>query len=163
MRNNIIYYFFLSLIFIQFNTAAVSNAQPSDHVYRFVSLRFNEVNFRAGPGVQYPVTWVFKRKGMPLKVIAEFHHWRKVTDYQGTTGWVHRSSISGKKTILFLKSKDLYRSNNANSKKKAIIEAGNVAYIKKCEADHWCKIDIADMNGWVDMTDVWGFKSLSKE
>ncbi|OYV32602.1 MAG: hypothetical protein B7Z81_12525, partial [Acidocella sp. 20-61-6] len=32
-------------------------------VPRFVSLRTGEVNFRAGPGFQYPVTWVYRRDG----------------------------------------------------------------------------------------------------
>ena len=32
---------------------------------RFVSLRAGEVNLRTGPGVQYPVDWVYLRKNLP--------------------------------------------------------------------------------------------------
>ena len=35
---------------------------------RFVSLRANEVNFRTGPGVRYPIEWVFMRAGLPVQV-----------------------------------------------------------------------------------------------
>src|SRR3990167_9515481 len=61
---------------------------------RFVSLRAEEVNMRAGPGVRYPVDWVYKRKNMPVEVIAEFGTWRKVRDIQGTQGWIHQSMLS---------------------------------------------------------------------
>ncbi|MEK7246175.1 MAG: SH3 domain-containing protein, partial [Pseudomonadota bacterium] len=39
---------------------------------RFASLRAGEVNVRTGPGVQYPVDWVFQRQGLPVEVIAEY-------------------------------------------------------------------------------------------
>lgn len=48
---------------------------------RFVSLRADEVNMRAGPGEQYPIEWVYQRSGLPLEVIAEFDHWRRVRDW----------------------------------------------------------------------------------
>ena len=35
-------------------------------VPRFVSLRSDQINFRAGPGFQYPVTWVYQRAGLPV-------------------------------------------------------------------------------------------------
>ncbi len=39
---------------------------------RFVSLRTEEVNVRAGPGVRYPVKWVFVRRNLPVEITAEF-------------------------------------------------------------------------------------------
>ena len=55
---------------------------------RFASLKADEVNVRAGPATRYPVDWVFKRKGMPVEIVAEFENWRKIRDWQGTSGWV---------------------------------------------------------------------------
>ena len=66
---------------------------------RFVSLRAEEVNMRAGPGVRYPVDWVYKRKNMPVEVIAEFGTWRKVRDIQGTQGWIHQSMLSSNRWV----------------------------------------------------------------
>src|SRR5476649_1199442 len=43
---------------------------------RFASLRSDEVNVRTGPGTRYPVDWVFKRKGMPIEIVAEYENWR---------------------------------------------------------------------------------------
>jgi len=39
---------------------------------RFVSLRAAEVNLRTGPGVRYPIDWVYHRRGLPVEVIDEF-------------------------------------------------------------------------------------------
>ena len=38
---------------------------------RFVSLGANEVNLRTGPDRRYPITWVYKRRGMPVEIIQE--------------------------------------------------------------------------------------------
>ena len=40
-------------------------------VQRYVTLRANEVNLRAGPGEQFPIQWVYRRKGLPVEVIGK--------------------------------------------------------------------------------------------
>src|SRR3977135_1331350 len=52
---------------------------------RFASLRSDEVNVRTGPGARYPVDWVFKRKAMPVEIVAEYENWRKIRDRQGAS------------------------------------------------------------------------------
>ena len=37
---------------------------------RFVSLDADKVNIRTGPGVRYPIAWVFVRRDMPVEVTA---------------------------------------------------------------------------------------------
>ena len=39
-------------------------------VPRFVSLKFNKANLRAGPGSEYPVLWQYRQVGLPLLVDA---------------------------------------------------------------------------------------------
>src|SRR5690625_7287220 len=58
---------------------------------RFVSLRANEVNLRAGPGFRYPIEWVYRRSGQPVEVVDEYETWRRIRDWEGTLGWVHQS------------------------------------------------------------------------
>ena len=67
---------------------------------RFVSLRADQVNLRTGPGVQYPVEWVYQRKDLPVEIITEYRTWRKIRDWQSTQGWVHQSMLSGKRSII---------------------------------------------------------------
>ena len=67
---------------------------------RFASLRSDEVNVRTGPGTRYPVDWVFKRKTMPVEIVAEYENWRKIRDWQGASGWVHQSLLTGKRSFI---------------------------------------------------------------
>ena len=67
---------------------------------RFASLRSDEVNVRTGPGARYPVDWVFKRKTMPVEIVAEYENWRKIRDWQGASGWVHQSLLTGKRSFI---------------------------------------------------------------
>ena len=68
-------------------------------VPRFVSLRSNQVNFRAGPGFQYPVSWMYERDGLPVEIIGEFDVWRQVVAPDGGTGWVHEATIRARRTF----------------------------------------------------------------
>ena len=67
---------------------------------RFASLRSDEVNVRTGPGSRYPIDWVFKRKAMPVEIVAEYENWRKIRDWQGASGWVHQSLLTGKRSFI---------------------------------------------------------------
>ena len=84
-------------------SATVSIAQQNDAgpaigpetnlpVPRFVSLRAHEANVRRGPSLSHRIDWIFKRRDMPLQVIAEYGHWRRVIDRDGqggvAVGWV---------------------------------------------------------------------------
>src|ERR1700740_2819311 len=63
---------------------------------RFATLKSDEVNVRTGRGPRYPIDWVFKRKGMPVEIVAEYENFRKIRDWQGASGWVHQALLTGK-------------------------------------------------------------------
>ena len=67
---------------------------------RFVSLKANEGNMRRGPSLSHRIDWVLKRRNMPLEVVAEHGHWRKVVDRDGAGGWVHYALLSGNRTVI---------------------------------------------------------------
>ena len=69
-------------------------------VPRYVTLKFDEANLRAGPGREYPVLWQYQKAGLPLLVDAEFGIWRKVIDHDGTAGWMHGSVLSLRRMAL---------------------------------------------------------------
>jgi len=125
---------------------------------RFVSLRADEVNMRTGPGVQYPVEWVYTRKDLPVEIIAEFETWRKVRDWEGTQGWVHQSMLSGKRTILITGDvRSLRTEDDANSETKARIEPGVIGHLVDCpNGNGWCRIEVAGLEGWLRHVDFWG-------
>ena len=59
-------------------------------VPRYVSLKFDKVNARAGPGDDHKLLFVYRVRGLPLQVIAETSEWRRVCDPEGTLAWVHK-------------------------------------------------------------------------
>ena len=85
--------------------AAAAPAKAADEdvglkVPRFVSLHSDKVNLRTGPGRQYPIEWVLTRKDMPVEVIAQFEHWRRIRDWEGTVGWVQEHMVAGRRTAI---------------------------------------------------------------
>ncbi|MSO85843.1 MAG: hypothetical protein EXR04_07870 [Rhodospirillales bacterium] len=125
---------------------------------RFASLRAGEVNVRTGPGVQYPVDWVFQRQGLPVEVIAEYRTWRKIRDWQGTQGWVHQSLLAGKRTVIVIGgSRTLHAKPEPDGRAVAQLEAGVVASLVSCpEGSAWCRIEIDGFDGWLRRVDFWG-------
>ena len=123
---------------------------------RYASLRANEVNVRTGPGVRYPVKWVFVRRNLPIEIIAEFSTWRKIRDWQGTEGWVHRSMLSGKRTVIITNEVQVMRREPSRwAPPVARVEAGVVAHIIECGVE-WCRVEAGGFSGWVKNGQFWG-------
>ena len=123
---------------------------------RFVSLRSEEVNLRAGPGVRYPVEWVFKRRHLPVEVLAEFEQWRKIRDSAGTEGWVHQSMLSGRRyAVVAGEIRTLRRNPEAAAGAVARLEPGVVGQLLECR-DEWCRLDAGGFRGWLARGEIWG-------
>lgn len=125
-------------------------------VPRFASLRASEVNLRTGPGVRYPVEWVFVRRGLPIEITAEFDTWRKIRDWQGTEGWVHQSMLSVRRAAIILNDvRDLRRKPTADSPTIARLQPNVVGKLRKCDAA-WCQIEVSGYRGWLRRDEFWG-------
>jgi len=132
---------------------------------RFVSLKADRVNLRSGPGTEYPTSWVFSRAGLPVEVLNEFEAWRQVRDAEGSTGWVLYSMLSGRRTALVLPwelkkgqsppSTPLRRDDSESSRPVAIVEAGVIADISKCDG-RWCLVVIGNYRGYIEQNKLWG-------
>ena len=125
---------------------------------RFVSLRSNEVSLRAGPGIQYPSEWLYRRQGLPVEVIAEYTTWRKVRDWQGTQGWMHQSMLGGERTAIVLgETRTLRARADSKSDPVARLEAGVIAKLLECpDAAGWCRVEADGHRGWLRRVEFWG-------
>jgi len=130
---------------------------------RFISLASGKVYLRAGPGLRYPIRWIYTKKGMPIEVIQEFDTWRKVRDVDGDEGWVHQSLLSGRRSGIVTADENitLYKKPNLEAKSVAIIEPNVVIPLKECEKD-WCKSEIQGFDGWVEKKFIWGVYAESE-
>ncbi len=123
---------------------------------RYVSMKAAEGNVRRGPSLTHRIDWVFKRRGMPLQVTAEYGNWRKVQDRDGAGGWVHYALLSGVRTVL-IESEMLpvYARPDPASPVNAHFETGVVARLGTCSLD-WCRITAGGYRGWTLKSNLWG-------
>jgi len=70
MKKKIIFILFFSL-FLFFDLYAKDE---------FLSLKYSKVNVRYGPGLDYPIKYIYKKKNLPVKVIDKKENFRKIID-----------------------------------------------------------------------------------
>lgn len=162
-----------AILLLSWLSPTLTNAQETDPrkdmivrsglpVPRFVSLRSNEVNVRAGPGRAYPIEWVFVRAGMPVEITAEFDTWRRIRDVDGTQGWVHQSMLSGRRTLVVTKEIRTIRERpNSSAAAVAQAEPGVMGRLVSCKGD-WCEVEIQGYHGWMERGDFWGVRPDEK-
>jgi SH3-like domain-containing protein len=123
---------------------------------RFASLRSDNVNVRTGPNTRYPVDWVFKRKSMPVEIVAEFDNWRKIRDWQGVSGWVRENLLTGKRSFIIPgKAASLQKAPAASAEVVARLEPEVVGEIRSCSGD-WCRVKVSGVSGWIERAEMWG-------
>ncbi|TWG66008.1 SH3-like domain-containing protein [Aminobacter sp. J15] len=129
---------------------------------RFVSLKSSKVNLRIGPGLNYPVEWMYTKAGIPMEIIQEFDNWRRVRDADGAEGWINQSLLSGRRTAIaapWQRGKEaeiLLRSDrDTNARIVARLEPGVIGTIKECDGQ-WCEMEVAGHRGWISQTQIWG-------
>lgn len=134
-----------------------SNSLASDTL-RYASLRANEVNVRAGPGVRYPVKWVFVRKLLPVAITADFESWRKIRDSEGAEGWVHRAMLSAKRSVLVTgQTRTLRRRASDTAPAVARLTPGIVARVESCDKV-WCRVSVQSYTGWLRQDGLYGVR-----
>lgn len=155
--------FFLPLLCILFASAASPfqaegrERGPSGLLLpRFVSIAANKVNLRTGPGVRYPVAWVFVRKGLPILVTEEFEYWRKVRDFDGVEGWIHKSLLTGRRAAIVVGDvRTLRASPQPDSQAVARAEPGVIGRLVAC-IERWCRLELSEFTGWIPRQHIFG-------
>lgn len=125
---------------------------------RWVAFRSDEVNVRTGPGVQYPIDWQYHRRDLPVRVLREYEVWRLIELQDGTKGWVHQATLTGRRGFIVLDSERVLRAApEETGAPVARLEPGVVGHIRTCEAAHaWCEVQTGDYRGWLRRSDMWG-------
>lgn len=135
---------------------------------RFASLKSGKVNVRVGPGTDFKINWLYKKRGLPMEIIQEFDNWRKVRDPQGNEGWVLHSLLSGRRTVVIRPWESDQQAGLADLRDKpatsaslsARLQAGVVATVQSC-SDAWCQLEVKDadgktIEGYVEKNALWG-------
>ncbi len=146
----------------QVETAADDSAPRSTNLPlpRFVSLRTDPINMRTGPGVRYPVDWVYVRRGLPVEVVAEFDTWRRINDPDGADGWIHTSMLSARRTAVVSGGlRPLRRTSEDEGDLLARVEPGVVVNVQRCPTGSYCRVEVSGVQGWIRRDHLWGVYS----
>lgn len=126
-------------------------------VPRYVSLKFSEVNARAGPGDDHRLLWIYRARGLPVQVVAETAEWRRVCDPDGGLAWVHRRTTDGRRMVMNMRARPvaMRRSPKPEASAAAVLNPRALAALVRCSKG-WCKIKAGEATGWSAASELWG-------
>lgn len=148
----------VALCFVGAGSRAQENVGPVTGLKlpRFVSMKRAEANVRRGPSKSHRIDWVFVRKHMPLKVVAEYEHWRMVEDSEGEGGWVHYALLSGQRSgLVSAGTLPMRYSPRTDDHAMATLEPGVIVLVETCDG-LWCRVEAGERVGWVLQRGLWG-------
>lgn len=138
--------------------AEEERATPSGlPVPRYVSLKFDQVNARAGPSDDHRLLWTYHVRGLPVQVVAETDEWRRICDSQGGLSWVHKRTIDGRRSVLrnAATPAPMRDRPRPDGRVTAYLAPRALASLDRCQGG-WCKIKVANASGWIEAGAVWG-------
>ena len=139
-------------------TQAAERQTPSGYeVPRYITLKFAKVNARAGPGDDHKLLFVYRKRGLPLQVIAETSEWRSVCDPVGQGAWVHRRVTDGRRAVINTSKspQPILHSPKPGADTVALLNVRAMAELDQCKKG-WCRINADGAKGWVREGGLWG-------
>jgi SH3-like domain-containing protein len=145
---------FAAILLIMSAWLSVPPAQAA--VLRYVSQRADKAYLREGPTFAHKVLWVYRRRGYPFAVIAEFDIWRRVQAADGTVGWMSASMLTDQRTVLITgKGRAQIFAEAGGGRIVALADPGAVAGLKACTREA-CRIRGESIDGWISKSRIWG-------
>lgn len=139
-------------------TAIAFPARAQDReVPYWASLRAEEVNMRVGPSENFPIDWVYKRKGLPVKVVRVREGWRLVQDPDGTQGWIVARLLNPQRTAIVVGEglAPMRGEPEAGARLMWNAEPGVVGVLGNCQQG-WCLFDVEGREAWIEESRLWG-------
>jgi SH3-like domain-containing protein len=127
----------------------------------WASIQKSEARMRSGPSTEFPVSWVYKRQNLPVKVVAVHSVWRKVQDPDGAQGWLHVRLLSPQRTAIVIGKENgaLRDLPQANAHISWRVQPGVVGVIDECEKGY-CRFETNGRYGYIETARIWGDEVL---
>jgi SH3-like domain-containing protein len=122
---------------------------------KFLSLKKNKTNVRYGPGLDYPIKYIYRKVNLPVKQLDNKENWRRVIFLDNNSGWIHWSQLKQANSVIATKEKILFKKPSNFSEPIAKLEKGRLLIIRNCEVE-WCNIETNNYTGWVKIKNIWG-------
>ncbi len=149
--------------------ALIAGATPAEAARKtpyWASLSASEVMMRKGPGRNFPADWLYRRRGLPVKVVKTYavahSEWRRIQDPDGTEGWVQANLLSDQRTGLVIG--DVRPMRVKPDAAAAVVwkaEPGVVGKIGKCGGG-WCNFDVGGRAGFIEVGYLFGVTADEK-
>ena len=140
------------IILITFSFMNILFAEENNY---YLILKNNKVNVRYGPGFDYPIKFVYKKKNLPIRVIDKKENFRRIIDFKNNSGWIHTSQLKKGEAFILLEDQILFKKPTKYSKPVLKIAKGRLLVVKKCKKI-WCRVKTENYTGWVKSEKVWG-------
>lgn len=132
-------------------------AQKERKTPYWASISASKAMMRAGPGKNYPATWLYQRADLPIKVLEVYPNWRRVQDPDGATGWMLVHLLSDTRTALVTGTEPRPMHEKPDDSSKLVYRAapGVVGRLSDCSAG-WCRLDVGGKRGFIRADHFWG-------
>ena len=96
-----------------------------------------------------------------MEITREFELWRRIRDPEGTEGWVHQSTLMGRRSAIIRGAPNsevvLRRRAEEAAQPVARLRPGVVVRLRQCEARNpWCEVQVGEHRGFLRRAEVWG-------
>ena len=137
--------------------ASGASAQEDRATPYWASISSGQAMMRTGPGRNFPGTWLYQRRDLPVKVLQRYDNWRKIEDPDGTTGWMAVALLADRRTaIVTAEAPIAVRATiSMKSPTRYRAEPGVVGRIEECTGTS-CLVRFGEREGWVAQEDLWG-------
>ena len=142
-------------IAIWFLCLSILGVQSLSSEDKFLSLKKNKTNVRYGPGLDYPIKYIYRKVNLPVKQIDKKENWRRVTFLDNNSGWIHWSQLKPSNSIITIEENILFKKPSNFSEPITKLAKGRLLVIKKCEVD-WCNVSTNSYKGWIKIKNIWG-------
>ena len=131
-------------------------AQTSETPY-WATISVSEVYMRVGPSMNYPIEWVYKREGLPVKVLRVNEGWRYVEDPDGMRGWMAARLLSRTRAAIVTGEQvaAIRGEGSAASPLRWHVEPGVIGELGKCSSG-WCEFSVRGHRGFIEAERLWG-------
>ena len=161
------------LSFLMFNLPTL--ADDSNSIWG--SLKYSKTYLRTGPSKNNKVMWVYKKKGLPVKIIRVKGDWKEVILPKNQKGWINSSQFSKRRTALIrdhisetekvLRNHKSLSIKDRNKNPIAYVHKGVIVKLISCSND-LCEVGIDikkekyffrnsySLNGYIEKNNLWG-------
>lgn len=112
-------------------------------------------NIRSGPGTKYEIIWKVGQYH-PLEIVEKSGNWFRFKDFEGDTGWIHKSLVRKLPTLITTRPVCNVRSGPGTGYDIRFTVEKGVPFKQLKARGAWIQVEHADGDrGWIHQSLVW--------